>query len=290
MERSTVVVAMIAMLVGSVSGVSAQTVSDGPRVGVTTPEERPQDSLASTDMAGTVSLASDRETRSDDDGRRFSVRVEAGIASSANGAGELSDLMIQGGFDDSRENIFGGSRISFPQDRGGGARRGTIALTYRVRSRWSVTLMVDTGRSSVALVDGRTGPYAFADFESPSAFIYAEQTMASVVGLVSFLPNPGMRAGVGVSVSSLAVVYTQGLSALQRFEAMRPGLVLDVGLALPAKTRFFVDVGAQFRFLMPLGVGPVPVSDYDGDYIGTVPGGSVSFSHWRVTVGLGLRL
>ena len=216
--------------------------------------------------------------------------MELGIAGSASAGGDLSDPMIQGGFDDSLENIFGGSRISFPQDRGGGERRGTIALAYRMRSRWSMTLMADTGRSSVVSVRGPSGPYAFADFLSPSAYVEAEKTIASVVSLVSFLPTPGVRAGVGVSFSSVAVAYTQGLSVLQKFEAVRPGLVLDAGLSFPDKTRFFVDVGAQFRFLAPLSVGPVPVSDPDGGYIGTVPGGSVSFGQTRVTVGLGLRL
>jgi hypothetical protein len=205
--------------------------------------------------------------------------------------------MRQGGFDDSRENIFGTSRDSifggplapYPREDAVYSARSTLSLAYRVRSRWSVTFTMETGRSGQPSVEGYRGPFAARDFESPRAHIDAEQTIRTWGGLVSFLPTPGLRLGVGFAVNSVASAYTsQGLT-LQRFEATRPGLVVDGGLELPARTRLFVDLGVQLRFVAPLDVGPVTVFD-DGDYVGTVPGGSVSFSHSRVTIGLGLRL
>ena len=97
------------------------------------------------------------------------------------------------------------------------------------------------------------------------------------------------RLGAGLSLTKLRTEARAGGSSSQR-EALRPGLVLDGTLALPARTRLFVELSAQYRWVLPASIGPIDVHDYDGTYVTTFPETSVSASRWVWRFGVGLRL
>ena len=148
-----------------------------------------------------------------------------------------------------------------------------IAPTFGLRASWSV--------HSLGTTHGYRDPFMYM-------FVRGQVKAASLVGFVS--PNGTLRLGAGPAVYLVRFIrYDSPSRGDNNSGGTNVGLVFDVGLTVPRNTRFFLDLGAQYRFVGTGRIGPFEETSSDGSTTITL-GGQASFNHGMISVGIGMRM
>lgn len=154
-----------------------------------------------------------------------------------------------------------------------------VSLGYLLRPRLQTRLIVTS--ANLGYNYGR-GPQN-ADLE-------IRQSVTSFGLSVAWLPDGVLRLGGGPTAALVHVtaVTDDGLQR-DRSTQVQAGFLLDCGVRFPRRSRFFVDIGAQLRYLFPTNVGPYDAKR-TGQTTATMPQSRISFGHTVAAVGLGIRL
>ncbi len=191
--------------------------------------------------------------------------------------------MRAAGLDDPLQSL-DGSSIQHPITYTSSDTIGSGSLAFSITPRWSLSLEATT-RTTLGSTSGYAGPYAWEDFGGPTAFLWTDyyvQTWA----LVASYQASGLHLGVGPSLNRVTLDIDGAAFQEQRHTPF--GLVFDAGVRLPSRSQVFLDLDAQYRFVLKVSTRPIGASVYERPPL-TIPGTSLSLSHTALTVGLGFR-
>lgn len=210
--------------------------------------------------------------------RRWSVSTSYEIGGGKSNEG-VEASMRAGGFAD-REScwFFCTGTIANPHSNSGGAPGGLLTV------RWQFNKLVHfraiVGRHMLAETFGFK---AGGDFGGTNLdVIQSVATVAILAGIHGrAIGGPWVAVGPALFRVASEIVSrpTSPLSVANRF-----GAVVAIGLTLPARKRFFVDLQGQYRFVGTTDLGPMDVPNG-----GTLPRTPVNFNHLAWGVGLGVR-
>lgn len=211
------------------------------------------------------------------DPRSTRLLVMVGAGTTAGGpAGDLEAAMRAGGFADAAP---GWTRpIPHPSSNTGFEADGApvwVDARYSVRDPWSVS--VQYSRAPIGVTSGyrRPGHYLFVNYEVWTlAATVARRQGPLVLGV-----GPAMFTGR----SQLATPGADGWVSHSR-----SGLLAEALVHVPSRTRVFLDVRLQYRFVGRLTTGPFTPS---GTTAGQAPflASDVRFNHWLIGIGPGVR-
>jgi hypothetical protein len=202
--------------------------------------------------------------------RRWAISVGTGGAVGGGTSEALEAAMRQTGFDETSPAFFGPAT---PHPRSGhdlgGAR---FAVSTGLGRSWDVGVAYD--RTPIGHTHGFRAPLQFL-------FVDYETTSLAVIGSRTFGPA---RAGLGPAWFSARSTEDHSTERVRRSTI---GFVTEAGLRLPARTRVYLDLNLQYRY-----VGRSEVGAFSYDLLpGRIPFAAVSvpFNHWYLGIGSGVR-
>lgn len=211
--------------------------------------------------------------------RRWSV-VASSVANWGGGLiADLETAMIAAGLDDDSACwLFCTGTIAHPKSHRP-SMGSKFAVSYNftpafgLRASWSV--------HSLGTTHGYRDPFTYM-------FVRGQVKAASLVAYVS--PNGTLRLGAGPAVYLVRFIrYDSPSRGDTSSGGTNVGLVFDVGLTVPRNTRFFLDLGAQYRVVGTGQIGPFETTSLDGSTMTTLDG-QASFNHGVLSVGVGMRM
>ena len=189
-------------------------------------------------------------------------------------AGDLENGMIAGGFADSSGGLFSHKVIEHPFSTAGASK--TLQVHYLFKGHLSVGAVWSQSEFGETLGYHSPGCYLFIDGSA--------ETYAAVIAINS----DGFRLGLGPSWNRIKAFRSDAGNPAGEKVANRLGLLFDVSLCIPARSRVFVELAAQYKFVGNMSVGP-----YVASYLGasaTFPSTKANFNHFVIGLGLGFRL
>jgi len=109
------------------------------------------------------------------------------------------------------------------------------------------------------------------------------------VGVMATMERAGFAVGAGPAIHIARLRDAERLYGGGPWERQtKLGALLQGRMTLPARARLFVDVSGQYRYVGRVEVGPIaphPIWEPGASF----PRSAVSFSHWFVGVGSGIR-
>jgi opacity protein-like surface antigen len=200
------------------------------------------------------------------------VTLSLGTTSSGP-ANDIEEAMIASGF-----NHDWGWGESPSSVTGWGGVAWMIALQYRTNPRLSLGVVV-----SNAPIGHTSGEH------SPLNVLSVDYSVSTLSPTVSYRFSDYLHLGIGPAIysaeaSSEDLVGTESGSQ----SATKFGILLDFGLSIPAHSRFFAIFSAQYRYVGNMTIGPFESTFLQDS--ATMPATSVSYNHYFVSVGLGIRL
>jgi hypothetical protein len=151
----------------------------------------------------------------------------------------------------------------------------TAGINRRIGPRLGVS--VTGGRTLIGWTNGR--------HRGTGAYLEIETAMTHVAPLATFTPTPGVRVGVGPGVFSTTFART-GLDPRPLTTTRRPGLLAEASLTFPRRSRVFVELSGQQRWLGRQALGPIDVLP---DGTAPFPQTQVRVAHWFIGLGAGVR-
>jgi hypothetical protein len=216
--------------------------------------------------------------------RRWSVAATLGVP----GPGPAADLeaaMRASGFDERGGGCVFGlcfPPMEYPRSSTGLNRSLGYPFALQIDRRLS-----DRGLG-LSLLIGRTALGQTWGLHAPLTHLYVEYAVDSL-GVMATLERAGFAVGAGpaVHVARLKDADPQfGDGPWERHA--RVGVLVQGRVMLPARSRLFVDANGQYRYVGNAEVGPIaphPILEPGA----TFPRSAVSFSHWLLSVGAGVR-
>ncbi len=211
--------------------------------------------------------------------RPWTVSVVTGMPSTGP-LDELERAMRNTGFDLALggcifDLCFGPSSMPYSMQARAFRDSWTAGINRRIGSRLGVS--VTGGRTLIGWTNGR--------HRGTGAYLEIETAMTHGAPLVTFTPTPGVRVGAGPGVFSAAFART-GLDPQPLVTRRRPGLVAEASLTFPRRSRVFVELSAQQRWLGRQPLGPIDVLP---DGTAPFPRADVRVAHWFIGLGAGVR-
>lgn len=214
--------------------------------------------------------------------RLWSVSVAAG-----GGWGESSQgveaAMRAAGFDDaSCSGFFScGRLIAHPFSRGA---EPTWLLTVRRRFGKVAHLRTAMGRITLGETHGYKAD-GFGDF----IFLRQRASTYAIMAGINAQDGGGLWVAAGPAFHRVALEHIE-LPRGPAVTANRLGAVVALGLVLPPRKRFFVELQGQYRLVGTVDLGPIDVASIGEGIGGTLPRTGVNFNHGVLLLGLGVRL
>jgi hypothetical protein len=211
--------------------------------------------------------------------RRWTVSLVTGVPSTAP-LRAFEDTMRAAGFDaPSGGCVFGlcFAPTPMPYSMHARAYRDTWSADVNRRLRRGLGVGLVSGRSLLGWTTGRHDP--------SGAFFEVETAVTHVVPVVTFMPAAGVRVGAGPGL--FTTTFTRTGPERQTLDTVRrPGLLAAATLTFPRRTRVFVELSGQERWLARQPFGPVDVQPAEGVVF---PESRVRVSHWFIGLGIGVR-
>ena len=155
-----------------------------------------------------------------------------------------------------------------------GSFASTLSVGYAVTPFWQIRLE----NASADL--GETIGYRGSPAATYGTYLFLAQSV-SMTALIPTCTLDELRIGLGPAVYRVKVADgAQGPSSA----STKLGLVADLGVRLPAHTRFFLAISGQYRL-----VGSAVVGPFSGGTADTLPRFRASFTHRVLAFGLGVR-
>ncbi len=209
-----------------------------------------------------------------EDDKPLSVAITTGTTSSA-GALELESAMREQGFADSSPAFLGHGPFPHPLSgtgSGQGGYSGALSIQYRIRKPWSIGGIVSNAPT------GSTEGY-----HDPDQYIFIDHTITSFAATAS-ASYRGFRIGFGPALHIAKASANRQLEKHTKF-----GFVLDGGVQLPSRSRFFFAVDMQYRYVGRVTLGPFMPTNSALNPAQTLSAANVLFSHWFIGIGPGIR-
>ena len=154
------------------------------------------------------------------------------------------------------------------------------ASAHRLLGR-RVGVGVTTGASFIGSTVGR--------HRSSFTWLEVETAVAHLAPLATFTPWAGVRVGAGPGLFTTTFREKSVGTLVETTTVRRPGLLAETSLTFPRRTRVFVDLTGQMRWLTAPSFGPVSRYDAATGVTAIFPRTAVDMTHWMVGLGAGLR-
>jgi hypothetical protein len=216
--------------------------------------------------------------------RKWSLSVSLGY-SSGGPAGSMEAAMRSAGLTDSQQGF--GMTLTSPSSGEGGFVT-SASLSYALRPRWEVKVLT-ARRLELGETIGYSGPPECCPPDEPSASLFTDYSVRTTAALLVFKAGP-LRVGAGPSLNAVSVESFEEVGRHRSDSGSRPGLVVEGGLAFPERSRLFLSLEAQHRYVTPFKAGSFRAVDgRSGRVLATVAPARLSFGHGVVAAGLGVR-
>lgn len=155
-----------------------------------------------------------------------------------------------------------------------------------IGSSWVISGTRDVdGLGSIGILVSRAG-WTARGFDGDS-YLIIDRTVTTYAPMYSLQVLPAVRLGAGPALHRLAIGRNPLIKGTERSDS-RIGLVFDFELTFPTRTRFYLDIKAQYRLVGTATVGPYVGSNFSGDSV--FPSSRIGLSHGFLGAGLGMRL
>lgn len=197
-------------------------------------------------------------------------------------AKDMEKAMVAGGFNQtSPRNLFGPGR-AHPFSRRGPQYYGEytymIEICYIFKSPFAAGIIAS--RADLGETFGYRSPYLFL---SPR---YSVSTVAPIVSVQA----KRFHFGIGPALHYAKSTQENGGKEVSHKSIRKYGFIIDFGLTILRKSRFFVDLKAQYRAVGQVKIGPYEVEASFSDDSAILPATKVNYNHWFIALGMGIRL
>jgi len=191
---------------------------------------------------------------------------------------QIEDAMIKNGFDDYRgPGWFNSSGTDHPYKENY-IPSWMINVKYYLKSPFSIGIV--TGKAHL----GSTHGYKIEDFGDK---LYVDYTVFNISPTFSYNSYDNIRIGIGPSVYFTKAWessdHPEGFNV--EYKDTKLGFLIDFGLRIPKKSRFFFELNAQYRYVGKADIGPFN----ENPYRDVLPKTQVNYSHFLISFGFGVR-
>ena len=149
-----------------------------------------------------------------------------------------------------------------------------LGLDYRIKVPFSLAVFFSNSNIGTT--------YGYRENRSFLSIDYSVSMVASTFSVQS----EGMRLGAGPAIFTTNVWNDDGSGGPVKKDN-KIGFLIDFGLAIPANYHFFAELKVQYRKVGRVGIGPF--MDTGRILTATLPATKVSYDHWFMGLGLGIR-
>jgi hypothetical protein len=211
---------------------------------------------------------------------RSFLSVSLSLASTSSGpAADLEDAMVVSRFNQASPGFFGGP-VAHPFSRTGLGEIGTpwmIALQYSIIPH--LLLGVTLSNAPIGMTLG---------YRDPLLFLFINYSIFTIASTASLRLTDGLHLGVGPSVYIAESHQDNVGKIVDRKSTVKLGILLDIGLSIPARSRFFGVVSFQYRYVGKVDTGPFKATPDNSAAM--MPASRVNFNHIFIAAGVGVRL
>ena len=194
-------------------------------------------------------------------------------------SGPASDIEIEmnsSGWDETSPGFFGPG-VKHPFSNTGFGALGfpwMLGLDYRIKAPFSLAVFFGNLNIGTTLGYHENGSFLFINYS------------VSMVASTFSVQSEGMRLGVGPAIFTTNVWRTDEPGELVKKDN-KIGFLIDFGLAIPANYHLFAELKVQYRKVGRVEIGPF--MDTGKILTATLPATKVSYDHWFMGLGLGIR-
>jgi hypothetical protein len=194
---------------------------------------------------------------------------------------QIEDAMITNGFNDHRgPGWFNSSGTDYPfTDRY--IPSWMFGVKYYLKPPFSIGIVA--GKAHL----GSTHGYKI---ETWGHILYIDYTVFNISPIFSYNYYDFVRIGIGPSLyftKAWESSYSPGMESVDvEYEHTKVGFLIDFGLRIPKKSRFFFDLNAQYRYVGKAEIGPFN----ENPYRDVLPKTEVNYSHFLISFGFGVRI
>lgn len=189
-------------------------------------------------------------------------------------AKDMEKAMVAGGFNQTSPGFFGPG-VSHPFSIHGEYTY-MIGISYIFKSPFAAGIIAS--RADLGETRGYRNPFLWL---SPR---YSVSTVAPIVSVQA----KWFHFGIGPALHYAKSTQEKEGKEVSRKSIRKYGFIIDFGLTIPRKSRFFVELKAQYRAVGQAKIGPYEVSSLDNSAI--LPATKVNYNHWFIGLGVGIRL
>jgi hypothetical protein len=215
--------------------------------------------------------------------RRWSVAVTTG-SSGPGPAADFEAAMRASGFDEPGGGcVFG---LCFPVLEHPASNTGFASIGFPFALQ--VDRRLPNRRWGLSLLVGRTPIGQTVGLHAPRTSLYIDYAVDSL-GFMTTLERRGFAVGAGPALHITRARDADPQVGPHGWEHHgKLGALVQGRMMLPARSRLFFDVSGQYRYVGSVDVGPItPRTEFEPG--ATFPASSVSFNHWHVALGGGIR-
>lgn len=191
---------------------------------------------------------------------------------------QIEEAMIKNGFDDHRgPGWFGGSGTDHPFTQNY-MPSWMISVKYYLKPPFSIGIIA--GKAHL----GSTHGYKI---ETWGQSLYIDYTVFNVSPILSYNSYDNFRIGIGPSIYFTKAwessYHGEGVDV--EYKNTKVGFLIDFGLRIPKKSRFFFDLNVQYRYVGKAEIGPFD----ENIYRDVLPKTKVKYNHFLISFGFGVR-
>ena len=187
--------------------------------------------------------------------------------------GDIEKAMRAAGLDQRGVSFFGPG-ADYPLSRNDGVGW-VLGVHYTLTPRWTAGVLVGKSKSGAT-----TGSRDFT-------FLTVDHAVTTVAPILSLQASKSIRFGVGPALHIAKARERAGPAERTR----KVGFVVDLGVTVPAESRFFLDLKVQYHRVGGVSIGPYEeTSFHTGEVITAFPEARVTYDHWFIGAGFGVRL
>jgi len=207
--------------------------------------------------------------------RRWTISAQLTHTSGGPG-GDIERAMRAAGLDQRGPGFFGPG-VDYPLSRNDGVGW-VLGVHYALTPRWTAGVLLGESKSgeTVGLGDSR--------------LLTIDHAVTTVAPILSLQASKSIRFGVGPALH-IAKVQETSVPAGPAERTRKVGFVVDLGVTVPAESRFFLDLKVQYHRVGGVSIGPYEMTSFHtGEVIAAFPETRVTYDHWSIGAGFGVRL
>ena len=177
---------------------------------------------------------------------------------------------------DQRGVSFFGPGADYPLSRNDGVGW-VLGVHYTLTPRWTAGMLVGKSKS------GETVGHR------DLTYLTVDHAVTTVAPILSLQASKSIRFGVGPALH-MAKAQETGYPAGPVERTRKVGFVVDLGVTVPAESRFFLDLKVQYHRVGEVSIGPYEKTSFYTGEVNAFPEMRVTYDHWFIGAGFGVRL